>query len=147
MIIVSKLIEYASRGAIIVGLFCSAATSLQAAPQWSGQDDVSFVQAFVQSYTLRQGYPPTQAIINASLSCHRYYYNAAAAAGYDLHAAINYAMSSCLSGQAQGPRPSLGQSGASGSKTLFNSSGDASLSTDNDGCMYYSSGSYSFSNC
>lgn len=129
---------------VVLTLVIAGSPAAQAAPAWTAQDDASFVQNFVHSYSQRTGTMPSEQLVYASLQCHRYYYNQAAAAGYDVNTAANYSLSSCANSQ---PRATGSSAGASGSGTIFNSSGDSSLSTDSQGCMYYSSGPYSFSNC
>ncbi|MEB3165275.1 MAG: hypothetical protein VKO65_01260 [Cyanobacteriota bacterium] len=129
---------------VALALTMAGPSPLQAAPAWTAEDDAAFVQNFVRSYSLRTGTKPSEQLVTASLQCHRHYYNQAAAAGYDVNAAANYSLASCANSQ---PRVAGSGSAGSGSGTIFNSSGDSSLSTDSNGCLYYSSGPYSFSNC
>jgi hypothetical protein len=123
------------------------ASAAVAAPVWTSQDDLEYVYSFSQAYAARTGFLPDPALVQASLTCVRGTYNQLAALGSDPVSAIQYAATTCQS-------QFIGQGTANGSNrsgTLFNSSGDSSLSTDSNGCMYYSgssfSSNYSFSTC
>ena len=117
----------------------------RALPAWTPQDDLSFAQSFAAAYYNKTGSIPSSQQIQASLGCARAAYAQAAASGADVPSAIRSIVSICQNSVSRSQLP--GQMAGSGSSTLFNSSGDASLSSDGNGCLYYSSGPYSFSNC
>lgn len=119
-----------------------------AAPAWTAQDDQAFVTSFSQAYAARTGLLPDPSLVQTSLTCVRGAYSQLAAIGTDANTAAQYAIATCQSRLAQSV---TGRSTDTGAGTLFNSSGDSSLSTDSRGCMYYSgssfSSNYSFSTC
>lgn len=117
----------------------------RALPAWTPQDDLSFAQSFAAAVYNKTGSIPSPEQIQASLGCARAAYAQAAASGADFTSAMRAIVSVCQNSVNRSRVP--GQMAGSGSGTLFNSSGDASLSSDRNGCMYYSSGPYSFSNC
>lgn len=127
------------------------ASAAVAAPAWTAQDDQAFVSNFSQAYATRTGYQPDLTLVQTSLSCVRGTYNQLAALGTDPMSAAQYAIATCQSQMAQQFGGHSSANGSSGAGTLFNSSGDSSLSTDSRGCMYYSgasfSSNYSFSTC
>lgn len=136
--------------AVIACAFWSA-SAVNAAPMWTSNDDILFMKGFVAHYSQRYGTMPSEELMLQSLNCVRNHYNQAAASGLDATSSVRYSVTTCYNAFTAG----LGNQGSSSSRqnTLFNSSGDSSLSTDSDGCMYYSSpsysygGSFSFSNC
>lgn len=118
---------------------------VRALPAWTSQDDLSFVDSFATAFYGKTGSVPSPDLVQASLNCARTAYAQAAATGADLPSAIRAIVSVCQNGGDRSRAP--GRTAGTGSGTLFNSSGDASLSSDSNGCMDYSSGPYSFSNC
>ncbi len=126
------------------------ASTAVAAPAWTAQDDQAFVTSFSQAYAARTGLLPDPSLVQTSLTCVRGAYSQLAAIGTDANTAAQYAIATCQSQLAQSVAGRSTDTGA-GAGTLFNSSGDSSLSTDSRGCMYYSgssfSSNYSFSTC
>lgn len=132
----------AQLAAIAIGL-TGVMLPVQAYPAWTTQDDYEFVRSFTTSFQAQMGYAPSDSLVAWSLNCVKTSYTQSVVSGVNPNVAVNTAIADC--GRALQSVVGNGNGGNSRGSTIYNSSGDSSLSSDSNGCLYFSSGSFSSS--
>ncbi|WP_208678859.1 hypothetical protein [Synechococcus elongatus] len=130
----------AQLAAIAIGL-TGVMLPVQAYPAWTTQDDYEFVRSFTTSFQAQMGYAPSDSLVAWSLNCVKTSYTQSVVSGVNPNVAVNTAIADC--GRALQSVVGNGNGGNSRGSTIYNSSGDSSLSSDSNGCLYFSSGSFS----
>ncbi|ABB58197.1 hypothetical protein [Synechococcus elongatus] len=126
--------------AIAIGL-TGLTLPAQAYPAWTTQDDYEFVRSFTASFQAQMGYAPSDSLVAWSLNCVKTNYTQSVVSGINPSTAVNTAIANC--GRALQTVVGNGNGGTGRGSTIYNSSGDSSLSSDSNGCLYFSSGSFS----